>query len=111
MMQNARPEAGRAADWYHPGEIVIVARVPRGAAGATAELNAEVHNALRGRAGQHLVDDHRTTRSFIFDGPGAQKSLAFFFHRLANRDAPRAVKDAVEALHSQLEALNGQNDV
>jgi hypothetical protein len=94
-------EGRRRVQWYHPGEVVIVARVPRQRAADSGSLHAEVRGLL-GEQARGLIAGPETTRSFAFDAPGEDRSLAFLFHRLADADSPRAVKDAVETLHQQL---------
>jgi len=86
--------------------MVVVARVPRERAAAPPNMHAQMHAALQSQARGHLIDDHSLIRSFAFDAPGQPKSLVFSFHKLANNASPRAVKDAVEAVHRQLDSLS-----
>ena len=104
-MQDPPQESRRRAHWYHPGELVVVARVPRERAATPPNMHAQMHAALQSQAREHLIDDHSLIRSFAFDAPGQPKSLVFSFHKLADRGSPRAVKNAVEAVHRQLDNL------
>jgi hypothetical protein len=104
-MHDATQDGGQRVQWYHPGEVVVVARVPRAAGIAPSTIQANVHNALRERARGHFVDDAGPTRSFVFDAPDEPNSLVFLFHKLADTASPRAVKDAVENVHLELDAL------
>src|SRR5579864_7948197 len=84
-------------EWFHPGEVVIVAHVRKGA-------NALDHmpQALR----RHIGDEvSREARVFSFEAPDEERSLVFLIHKLARSDSPRAVKDVVEALHGRLADL------
>jgi hypothetical protein len=75
--------------------------------GATAsDLHSQLHRAVRQHAAAHLVEDSSTTRSFVFDAPGRERSLAFLFLKLLDADTTRPVKDAVETLHQRLEGLS-----
>jgi hypothetical protein len=99
-------------DWFHPGEVVVVARVPgaTGAQAAAPQMHSAVHNTLRDRAREHFAADPTPTRSFVFNAPGEANSLVFSFHKLAEGLSLRAVKDAVDALHQQLGSTRG-NDI
>ncbi len=108
-MQDPRQAARGRVQWYHPGEIVVVARVPRERAAAPPTMHAQMHAALRGHAPGHLIDDHSLIRSFAFNAPSQPKSLVFFFHKLADRASPRAVKNAVEVVHRQLDGLRADD--
>jgi hypothetical protein len=105
-MQDPRQDARPRAHWYHPGEVVVVARVPRERAAAPPSMHAQMHAALQGQAPGHLIDDHSLIRSFAFDAPDQPKSLVFSFHKLADNASPRAVKNAVEVVHRQLDSLS-----
>jgi hypothetical protein len=104
-MHASDPQAGSRVEWYHPGEIVLVTRVPRDRAAEQSQVAAQVHTAACEQAKEHLEEDPSTTRSFTFDAPGQSKSLVFSFHKLTNTGSPRAVKDAVERLHQQMGSL------
>jgi hypothetical protein len=104
-MQDAGQQAGPRVGWYHPGEIVLVTRVPKGKAVDGAQVRTDIHAAVHQYAKEHLEADHSTARSFTFDAPGESKSLVFSIHKLTDRASPRAVKDAVERLHQQLGAF------
>jgi hypothetical protein len=99
-------DAGRRArsrvEWYHPGEIVLVTRVPRERALDEKQVTAQVHAAACGYGSRYLDADASTVRSFTFDAPGEAMSLVFSIHTLTDGASPRAVKDAVERLHQQL---------
>jgi hypothetical protein len=98
-------DARSRVEWYHPGEVVLVTRVPREKATDEAQVSAQVHAAVHEYAKEHLEQDPSTIRSFTFNAPDQPKSLVFSFHKLINSDSPRAVKDAVERLHQQLGSL------
>jgi Subtilase family len=103
MDTQASPANGRV-EWYHPGEVVIVARV-RG------QLDpAQVHRRLRDRSGDQIPADPASLRSFTFHAPHEPMSLVFFIQQLANTEAVVNVKDIVDSLHGQLGAL-GSDDM
>jgi hypothetical protein len=64
-----------------------------------------VHNSIRQLAPDHFAADASATRSFAFTAPNTPDALVFFFHRLADRESPRAVKDAVERLHVEMDGF------
>src|ERR1043166_5782039 len=101
-MHQARQNGAGRGEWYHAGEIVIVARVPRDMTTTRSrrELQTTIHTRLRGHAPEYFGADHAETRSFVFDAPGERKSLVFLFHSLAEgaRGSLRAVRDAVDVL-------------
>ena len=105
MTHNQAAPGGGRVEWYHPGEVVIVARVRRG------ELDqAQVHATLRERLGSEIPADPATLRTFTFNAPGEPLSLVFMVQKLANDNSARSVKTAVDALHSQLATI-GTADV
>src|SRR6202011_583071 len=101
MLDTGRPARSRVG-WYHPGEIVLVTRVPREQAADEPQVRADIHSAARDLPRVELEHDHSTVRSFTFDAPGESKTLVFSFHKLTDSASPRAVKDAVESLQQQL---------
>lgn len=105
-MQDSRQEARRRVHWYHPGEVVVVSRVPRVRAADAPAMHVQMHSALRDRAPDHFMDDPSTTRSFAFNAPGQPNSLVFAFHKLADQASPRAVRNAVEVVHQQRDSLS-----
>jgi subtilisin family serine protease len=72
-------------------------------------MHGDVHSSVRQLAPDHLVEDVSGTRSFAFSAPGEPQSLVFFFHKLANPETHRAVKNAVEALQARLGGLPNTN--
>ena len=76
-MQDAGRQGRSGVEWYHPGEIVLVTRVPRDRSTDESQLNAQVHAAVHAQARDYLEEDHSGTRSFSFDAPGEAKSLVF----------------------------------
>jgi hypothetical protein len=87
--------------WYHPGEIIIVARVRRGATNGDT-LRRGMHAALRRHQARHVRPEVETLRSFVFDAPDEPTSLVFYVQKLAQSDDARSVKDAIEDLHGGL---------
>jgi hypothetical protein len=83
-------------DWFHPGEMVIVARIPNDAA-TEDRVNATAANMLR--------TDAASLRSFIFGAPGEDTSLVFLFHKRPDAADAASVKNAVEAMHHQLPSM------
>lgn len=108
MTDQGQANSQRRVDWFHPGEIVAVARVPRDNRSNEA-LRDEMHGALRKHAAEHLVEDPATGRSFRFDAPGQDRSLVFSFHRLVEPESPKAVKGAVESLHRRIGDIGGRD--
>jgi len=108
-MQDPRQEARRRVHWYHPGEVVVVASVPRDRAAVPLDVHAQLHSALRGQAPGQFVDDAATIRSFVFNAPDQRNSLVFAFHKLVDQTSPRAVKNAVEVVHRQLDSLRAND--
>src|SRR5690348_11925007 len=89
----------QGADWFHPGEVMLVARVP---------------NDLRGprlhRAVGSLVDaDPAALRSYVFGAPGEAQSIAFVFQKLDEAKDARSTKHAVEAMHLQVPSLRSDD--
>jgi hypothetical protein len=107
-MQDAGTEASRRVQWYHPGEIVIVARVPRDTAASERKMHTAMHTRLLRHASDHVPRGVSHMRSFVFDAPGQPNSLVFFFQKLTSSDSSVAVKAAVDTLHSRLDGLGGQ---
>ncbi len=87
--------------WYHPGEIIIVAHVRRDATNRE-NLGRGMHAALRRRHARHVRPEPETLRSFAFDAPGEPTSLVFYVQKLTRPENPRSVKDAIEDLHASL---------
>ncbi len=99
----------RARQWFLPGEIVLVGRVPRGALS-----EAQVHDRLRAHLQPHAAHFDLSdggARSFAFDAPGEPTSLVFVFQRLADAESPRAVKDAIQTVHRTLGQMRGELEV
>lgn len=94
-----------SVDWYHPGEVVIVARVRRG------QLDTErLHRQLREGLRDEVPADPGTLRSFVFDAPDEPESLVFLVQTLTTTDAPVTVRNIVESVHGRLGAL-GTDDI
>ena len=89
-MQDAGTEASRRVQWYHPGEIVLVARVPRDTAASERQMHVAMHTRLLRHASDHVAPDVAHLRSFVFDAPGQRASLVFFFQKLTSGDSPAA---------------------
>ena len=81
-MQDAGTEGSRRVQWYHPGEVVIVARVPRDAAASEPQMHADLHSRLLQHASDHITRDVSHMRSFVFDAPSRSIGL----RRLAATD-------------------------
>src|SRR5262252_8920421 len=99
-------QASRGADrveWFHTGEIVVVARVARDT--SEQQLRDSMGDLLGRYARDHVSADPNSIRSFVFDAPGQVRSLAFVFQKLAARDSVPAVKGAVETLHANVNNL------
>jgi hypothetical protein len=107
-MHNQASQASERVEWFHPGEIVIVARAPR-ATLSDDTLHSGMHNLLGRHAREHVRSDPESLRSFVFDAPSEDRSLVFFIQKLAEADDARSVKSAVEALHGQLGNLRGND--
>jgi hypothetical protein len=97
-------QGSQRVDWFHPGEIVIIARVARDATGED-QLHASVSDLLGRHASQHIASGPDSLRSFVFGAPREDTSLVFLFQKLASPDSIPDVKGAVEALHGQVGAL------
>lgn len=95
----------RGVDWFHRGEVVVVARVPRERLEAVDEMQRTVHASLRAVGGPHVREEPSSLRSFAFTAPGRRDALVFLFQKLAVSDSPSAVKATVEALHERLDAI------
>jgi hypothetical protein len=101
----ASPSAQGILNWFHPGEVLIVARVASDAA-AENHLHGAARNLLAPAAGRHFALQPESMRSFVFSAPRDVKedrSVAFIFQKLASG---QSVKDAVEALHEQVPNLH-----
>jgi len=68
-----------------------------------------MHAALREHAAAQLAHDAAPDRTFVFNAPTEARSLVFSFHRLARPESPKAVKEAVESLHKQLQNIGGSD--
>jgi hypothetical protein len=97
-------QVSQRVDWFHPGEIVIIARVARDAAGQD-QLHATVRDMLGRHARQHIASGAGALRSFVFGAPGEATSLAFLFQRLVAADSIPDVKGVVETLQGQVSEL------
>ena len=53
-MHDAGRQARSRVEWYHPGEIVLVTRVPRERALDETQVTADVHAAACGYGSRHL---------------------------------------------------------
>ncbi len=107
-MHNQASQAAERVEWFHPGEIVIVARVPKGSL-SDENLRAGMRDLLDRHARDHVRRDAQSLRSFVFDAPTEDQSLVFFVQKLAQAGDARSVKNAVEALHGQLGNLRANN--
>src|SRR5262245_41884373 len=105
-MQQTGQEARESVQWYHPGEVVVVARVPRETRRHQA-LYAPVHETLPGAVRNELAGARAETRSFAFNAPGVPTTLLFLFFRLSDRSSVRAVRDVIDAVHSELDPVQG----
>jgi hypothetical protein len=103
-MQDRGSQAQRRVAWFHPGEVVVAARV-RGAARGESQREAGMRDLLRAHGGDRLRHDNSSLRSFAFDAPGLDASLVFFVQRLARSDDSRSVRDAVNDLVQHLSDL------
>ena len=101
-----RLQPRRRYEPFHPGEVVVVARVPRAQADSP-QLGERLHAALAEHVGHHLRPDPATTRTFVFNAPDEPRSLVFSFHHLSDRGSQRTVKRAVDELHQRLGAIGG----
>jgi hypothetical protein len=107
-LSDAREPDWQQLQWYHPGEIVVVARVPRGTVAAgPGDLYGRVHRTLRTQARAFVGDDYTRTRSFVFDAPGESRSLVFSFFKIDDDGSPTGVRDACAQLQDQLDAIGG----
>src|SRR4051812_30652112 len=70
----------QGVDWFHPGELMIVARVANDATDP-AQLHAAMDDLLRQRS-DGLGMASGSLRSFVFGAPTEPTSLAFFFQKL-----------------------------
>jgi hypothetical protein len=102
-MQSQASGGADRVEWFHTGEIVVVARVARGT--SEQQLRDTMGGLLGRHAREHLSGDPGSLRSFVFDAPGQARSLAFVFQKLAERDSVPAVKGAVETLHANVPNL------
>lgn len=110
-MQDRGSQARRRVTWFHPGEVVVAARVRR-AGRDDAQIQAGMRDLLRTHGGDHLRHEDDALRSFAFDAPGLDTSLVFFVQRLARADNGRSVRDAVNHLLQRLSDLrSGDVDV
>src|SRR5579864_338978 len=100
MTQNQAAPANGQVDWYHPGEIVIVAHDHDGAFDPR-----QVHAALRDRLGDAIPQSAATSRAFTFTAP-RQPALVFLIQKLSETSSAVSVKKAVETLHGQLDGLS-----
>jgi subtilase family protein len=91
----------QGVDWFHGGEIAIIARVARDGAGA-ARLHATLRDILTRSAPNHSVGGPESLRSIVFDAPHEDRSLAFVFQKLDAAGDVRDVKNAVERLHPRV---------
>jgi hypothetical protein len=94
-------QVSQRVDWFHPGEVVIIARVARDAS-SQDQLHATVRDLLGRHASQHVAPDPGSLRSFVFSAPQEDSALAFLFQELVSADSIPTVKGAVEALQGQI---------
>jgi hypothetical protein len=97
-------QGSQRVDWFHPGEVVIVARVARDATNED-QLHATVGELLGRHASQQVASSPGSLRSFVFSAPGEATSLAFLFQKLVAADSIPDVKSVVETLHGQVGTL------
>jgi hypothetical protein len=107
-MHNQASQPDARVEWFHPGEVVIVARVPRGSL-SDDDLRAGMRDLLGRHARAHVRREPESLRSFVFDAPTEPQSLVFFVQQLSDVSNSRAVKTTVEALHGQLNNLRINN--
>jgi len=93
MAQDQARQGEQRVHWWHPGEVVLVARVPNGT--SADDLRGVFPQRSRGL----MRDDPERVRSFIFSAPDEPSSLAFTFVELTSASAARDVRDAVERLN------------
>jgi subtilisin family serine protease len=91
MAHGQASQSGRRVEWWHPGEVVLVARVPSGT--TKDHLRAAFPRGARGL-------DPTRLRSFIFGAPTERTSLAFMFAKLTSGTTARDVRDTVEELNN-----------
>src|SRR5437868_6893910 len=106
-MEDDRSESRRRVQWYRPDEIVIVAHVPRDVAASEQAMQTDLHKSLRKHAADHVAAHPTALRSSVFNAPGADNSLVFFFQRLTRGDSPKEAKVAVQRLHERLNDIGG----
>jgi hypothetical protein len=97
-------QVSQRVDWFHPGEVVIIARVARDATGEE-QLHAAAANLLGRHASEHVASGPDSLRSFVFGAPREDTALVFLFQKLVSADSVPRVKGAVEALQGQVGAL------
>jgi hypothetical protein len=96
-MHDQASRTERRVEWWHPGEVVLVARVPRGTS------KSDLEGALAQRARRVRPSG---ARSYIFGAPDQTRSLAFVFAKLSSGTTARDVRDAVEDLNNGRDSLN-----
>src|SRR5947209_17377158 len=108
-MAQAPRRTGRPVEYYHPGEMVIVAQLPAGQDAATG-VHADVQRVLAEQlpAGT-LHAQQRRSEPIIFTAPNRDQRLAFFFYTLADARY-EAVKHAVSGVHDAFPRLNPLRD-
>ena len=99
----------QGVDWFHAGEIVVIARAARNVADE-ASLQRTLGELLSHHSGGQLPNGADALRTIVFDAPNEDTALAFAFQKLASTNDVLHVKSAVEALHPNVHAMH-TNDV
>src|SRR6266700_7575954 len=99
MTQGSEQTSGQRVQWYHPGEVVVVSRVP--AETRSGQVHTQVQQALPDRLRKELATGRGTTRSFAFRAP-KEPTLVFTFCRLGDQRSPRTVKDIIDDVHAEI---------